>query len=78
MAEPLLVHCYMYYSIILFRAIEEKFKLKIQWRGSRSGKHDKWNTQFEREPEKYLLESQEVGRNEDRNMNGCALIRLYG
>ena len=76
MAEPLLVHCYIY-SIILFRAIEEKFKLKIQWRGSRSGKHDKWNTQFEREPEKYLLESQEVGMN-DRNMNGCALIRLYG
>ena len=73
MAEPLLVYFYIY-SIILFRAIEEKFKLKIQWRGSRSGKHDKWNTQFEREPEKYLLESQEVGI----NMNECALIRLYG
>ena len=75
MAEPLLVYIHIY-SIILFRAIEEKFKLKIQWRGSCSGKHDKWNTQFEREPEKYLLESQEVGMN-DRNMNGCALIWLY-
>ena len=68
MVEPLLVYCSIN-SKILCRAIEEKSKLKIQWRGS----YSKWNTQFERERDIYLLESQEVGT----NMNGCALIRLY-
>ena len=49
------------FRIILFREIEENLELKIQWRGPRSGKNDKWNTQLEREPDKYLFELREVG-----------------